>query len=103
MDGTPIFDIKPYIPYSDCKPEALGGFTDTTPRQTLYVNIDPALLKKLPADKQDAVIGVLAQDPRPSYQSDPDRVYGLPFGGFDIRFRVEENVLTVIEIKELSS
>ena len=101
MDGTPIFDIKPYIPYSDCKPDALGGFTDATPRQMLQVSIDPKLLQKLPADKREAAVGVLEQDPRPSYQNDPDRVYGLPFGGFDIRFRVAEDVLTVIEIKEL--
>lgn len=101
MDGTPIFDIKPYIPYSDCHPEALGGFTDTTPRQILQVNIDTTLLQRLPESKQEALIGVLAQDPRPSYQNDPDRTYGLPFAGFDIRFRVQDTVLTVIEIKEL--
>ena len=101
MDGTPIFDIKPYIPYSDCHPNASGGFTDTTSRQTLQVDIAPDLLQKLPAGKQEAVIGVLAQDPRPSYQNDPDRIYGLPFGGFDICFRVQGNTLTVIEIKEL--
>ena len=101
MDGTPIFDIKPYIPYSDCHQDALGGFTDTTPRETLQVSIDPVLLKKLPESKQEALIGVLTQDPRPSYQNDPDRIYGLPFAGFDIRFRVQDTVLTVIEIKEL--
>ena len=102
MDGTPIFDIKPYIPYSDCKPDATGGFTDTTPRQTLQVDIPPVLLEQLPQDKQPALIGVLSQDPRPSYQSDPDRVYGMPFAGFDVRFRVTGNILTVTEIKELT-
>ena len=101
MDGTPIFDVKPYVPYSDCHPDALGGFTDATPRQTLEVVIDPQLLEQLPQDKQQAAIGVLAQDPRPSYQNDPERIYGLPFAGHDIRFRVQENILTVIEIKEL--
>ena len=101
MDGTPIFDIKPYIPYSDCQPDALGGFTDATPRETLQVVIAPELLNMLPESKRQAAVGVLSQDPRPSYQKDPQRIYGLPFGGFDIRFRVEENILTVIEIKEL--
>ena len=101
MDGTPIFDVKPYVPYSDAHPDALGGFTDSTPRQTLQVVVDPQLLQKLPESKQQAAIGVLAQDPRPSYQNDPERIYGLPFAGFDIRFRVQDDTLTVIEIKEI--
>jgi len=101
MDGTPIFDIKPYIPYSDCKPEALGGFTDTHTRQFLTVEINEELQKKLPANKLQAIIGILAQDPRPSYQNDPDRVYGLPFAGMDIRFRVKGETLTVIDITTL--
>lgn len=101
MDGTPIFDIKPYIPYSDCRTDATGGFTDTTKREVLDVDISPTLLQHLPQDKQAALMGVLAQDPRPSYQKDPERIYGLPFGGFDIRFRVNGNQLTVTEIKEL--
>ena len=101
MDGTPIFDIKPYISYSDCKQGALGGFTDTTARNTLEVYFPEELLKRLPKDKQSAAVGVLAQDPRPSYQTDPSRIYGLPFAGFDIRFQVDNDLLTVIEIKEL--
>ena len=101
MDGTPIFDIKPYIPYSDCKPSATGGFTDTTTRQTLSVNFPAEMLKKLPKGKQEAAIGVLCQDPRPSYQHDPTRIYGLPFAGFDIKFQVNDDTLTVIDIKEL--
>ena len=101
MDGTPIFDVKPYIPYSDCRIDATGGFTDTTKREILDVDISPTLLQHLPQDKQAALMGVLAQDPRPSYQKDPERIYGLPFGGFDIRFRVNGNQLTVTEIKEL--
>ena len=100
MDGTPIFDIKPYIPYSDCKPNATGGFTDTSARNTLSVNFPTYLLSKIPQEKQDAAIGVLAQDPRPSYQKDPDRIYGLPFAGYDIKFKVAENHLTVVDIKE---
>ena len=101
MDGTPIFDIKPYIPYSDCKPSATGGFTDTTARQTLSVDFPAEMLEKLPEDKREAAIGVLCQDPRPSYQHDPSRTYGLPFAGFDIKFQVNDDTLTVIDIKEL--
>ena len=99
MDGTPIFDIKPYIPYGDCHPDATGGFTDTAGEFLLDVTFPPELLKKLPEDKQDAAIGVLSHDPRPSYQRKPDRVYGIAFAGFDIRFTVENNTLTVQEVK----
>ena len=98
MDGTPIFDIKPYIPYSDSHPDAAGGFTDTASDFLLQVNFPAELLQKLPADKQDAAIGVLSHDPRPSYQRKPGRIYGLTFAGYDIRFTVEEDILTVIEI-----
>lgn len=101
LDGTPIFDIKPYIPYSDCKPSASGGFTDAVPRETLHVDIPSQIMNILPADKQAAAVGVLAQDPRPSYQADPSRIYGLPFAGFDIRFRVEGNTLHVVDIIKL--
>ena len=102
MDGTPIFDIKPYIPYSDCKQSALGGFTDSTPRKTLQVDFPSYLLNILPESKREAIIGVLEQDPRPSYQDDPERIYGLPFAGFDIRFYVVGQALTVTEVKELT-
>ena len=98
MDGTPIFDIKPYIPYSDSHPDALGGFTNTAGDFLLEVNFPDDLLQKLPEDKREAAIGVLSHDPRPSYQRKPGRIYGLTFAGFDIRFMVEENTLTVIEI-----
>lgn len=98
MDGTPIFDIKPYIPYGDCHPEATGGFTDRAGEFLLKVEFPPQLLKKLPEDKRDAAIGVLSHDPRPSYQRQPERIYGLNFAGCDIRFRVAEDVLTVIEV-----
>ena len=101
MDGTPIFDIKPYIPYGDCHPEATGGFTDTAGDFLLQVEFPPALLDKLPPDKQSAAVAVLSHDPRPSYQRDADRIYGLPFAGFDIRFRVQENRLTVVELDQL--
>ena len=98
MDGTPIFDIKPYIPYGDCHPDATGGFTDTADSYLLEVNFPKELLCKLPEDKQLAAIGVLSHDPRPSYQKDSERIYGISFAGFDIRFQVKEDRLTVIEV-----
>ena len=101
MDGTPIFDIKPYIPYGDCHPDAVGGFTDRAGEFLLNVEFPQQLLQLLPEDKRDAAIGVLSHDPRPSYQRNPERVYGLPFAGMDIRFTVSEDVLTVREIVPL--
>ena len=98
MDGTPIFDIKPYIPYGDSHPEATGGFADTAGDFLLDVVFPENLLNLLPADKRSAAIGVLSHDPRPSYQRKPDRVYGLTFAGFDIRFSVTDNTLTVTEV-----
>ena len=99
MDGTPIFDIKPYIPYADCQPEATGGFTDTAGDFILQVVFPEELQAFLPADKRQAAIRVLSHDPRPSYQRKPGRIYGLTFAGFDIRFTVEEDVLTVVGIE----
>ena len=101
MDGTPIFDIKPYIPYSDAFPEALGGFTDHTGEFLLDVEIPSDLLAKIPAEKRQALLGVLRHDPRPSYQRDPERVYGLTFAGYNIRFRVTKQTLTVSEINKI--
>lgn len=95
MDGTPIFDIKPYIPYSDSKPEASGGFTDRAGDFLLDVNFPQELLGLLPEEKREAAIGVLSHDPRPSYQRKPDRIYGLQFAGYDIRFSVTDDKLTV--------
>lgn len=103
MDGTPIFDIKPYIPYADCHPEACGGFTDTAADFLLDVDFPSDLLSLLPQDKQEAAVSVLTHDPRPSYQRDPDRIYGLPFAGFDIRFRVKDQRLTVLEVLRTES
>ena len=100
MDGTPIFDIKPYIPYSDSFPEALGGFTDSAEDFLLDVDFPAHLLELLPENKQQAAIGVLSHDPRPSYQRKPDRVYGLCFAGFDIRFTVQDKTLTVCEVRK---
>ena len=100
MDGTPIFDIKPYIPYGDSHPEATGGFTDTADDFLLTVNFPAPLLNILPESKREAAIGVLSHDPRPSYQRKPGRVYGLTFAGFDIRFTVEDSTLTVTEVNK---
>ena len=98
MDGTPIVDIKPYIPYSDSFPNAAGGFTDTAKDFILEVEFPDHLLKILPENKRKAAISVLSHDPRPSYQRKPDRVYGLCFAGFDIHFTVKDNVLTVCDV-----
>ena len=98
MDGTPIFDIKPYIPYSDSYPDALGGFTDTAGDFLLQVQFPEPLLQILPPSKHQAVMAVLSHDPRPSYQRKPGRIYGLSFAGFDIRFTVEDDTLTVVEV-----
>lgn len=98
LDGTPIYDIKPYLPYADCRPEATGGFTDQTPRPVLEVECPPVLLEKVPAEKRAALLGVLGQDPRPSYQEDADRVYGMAFAGAEIKFTVAGGKLTVISI-----
>ena len=101
MDGTPIFDIKPYIPYSDSFPEALGGFTDTAEDFILNVDFPANLLEMLPEKKRQAAVGVLSHDPRPSYQRKEDRIYGLNFAGFDIRFRVKDKTLFVCEVNKL--
>lgn len=98
MDGTPIFDIKPYVPYADCQPDALGGFTGGTEGHTLQMDFPETLLNVLPKEKQQAAIGILAHDPRPSYQKDSERVYGVTFAGFDIRFKVDDKLLTVVEV-----
>lgn len=101
MDGTPIFDIKPYIPYGDCHPEASGGFTDHAGDFLLTVEFPEQLLKLLPEEKHAAVIGVLSHDPRPSYQREPSRIYGLSFSGFDIRFTVDQKTLTVQSVRKI--
>lgn len=101
LDGTPIFDIKPYLPYTDAHPEALGGFTAGYQGYHLEVAFPPALLEQVPSEEREALLGVLAQDPRPSYQEDPERVYGMAFGGVDVKFKVAEGVLTVTTVNSL--
>lgn len=101
MDGTPIFDIKPYIPYSDSHPNASGGFTDQANDFLLDINFPENLLEIIPSEKQAAAIGVLSHDPRPSYQNQSDRIYGLTFSGFDIRFKVNGKNLTVLDVSKV--
>ena len=100
LDGTPIYDIKPYVPYADAHPEAAGGFTDETERCRLKVECDAALLVKLPPEKREALLGVLAEDPRPSYQADPARVYGMAFSDVEVHFTVSGGTLTVRSIEK---
>ena len=95
MDGTPIYDIKPYVAYADSFPEARSGFAAAAPEAKLEVRLPEGLA--LSPEEREALVGLLALDPRPAYQEDPDRVYGLPFGGKDVHFRVEGRVLTVID------
>ena len=98
LDGTPIFDIKPYVPYADSRPGARAGFAAGAPGG-LAVDIPPELLARVPEEKREALRGVLAQDPRPPYQTDPARIYGMRFGGLEVRFRVEGDTLTVCGVE----
>ena len=99
VDGTPILDIKPYLPYADCHPEATGGFTDPLDGQTLQVACEEALLAGLNEEQRAGLMGVLSCDPRPRYQEDPERVYGLAFAGKNVRFTVQNRVLTVLAVE----
>lgn len=99
MDGTPILDVKPYLPYADSHPGARGGFAAEKTDYALAVDFPPELEAILPQEKRRALRGVLAGDPRPAYQQDPERVYGVSFAGFDVRFRVRDGVLTVVQVE----
>jgi len=98
MDGTPIYDIKPYLPSADCHPEASGGFTDLEEKRRVRVEIPEAEAGKLTPENLEALRKVLAEDPRPAYQEDPERIYAFEFGGKNVRFRVREGLLTVLGI-----
>lgn len=98
LDGTPLFDIKPYLPYTDCHPEARSGFVAENKWTSLEVEIPPALLAKIPAEQQAALCEVLSQDPRPAYHKDPNRVYGLSFAGRNVRFTVQDGVVRVSQV-----
>jgi tRNA-Thr(GGU) m(6)t(6)A37 methyltransferase TsaA len=99
LDGTPIYDIKPYLPFADSIPDAVGGYADDFEDYKLEVEFPEDLLHRLPQDKRQAAIDCLAQDPRPAYQED-ERRYSMAFAGYDIRFFVKENRLTVLEVEE---
>ena len=98
-DGTPIFDVKPYVPYADAHPEARGGFAPD-PGATLTADIPAELLERLPANKRAALRGVLENDPRPRYQKDPERVYTLSYAGYEVSFTVRDTTLTVTEVRK---
>ena len=98
LDGTPIYDVKPYIPYADAIPGASGGFTDRVDRVLLAVECPPEMLERVPPEKREALLALLAQDPRPSYQDDPGRVYGMAFAEVQVRFTASGGKLRVVEI-----
>lgn len=98
MDNTPIYDIKPYLPYVDSHPDAAGGFALQSHEGFLQVNVPSGLLERIPPDRRGALFAVLAQDPRPAYHNAPSRVYGMEYAGFEIRFTVSGHTLTVCEI-----
>lgn len=98
LDGTPIYDIKPYLPYVDSHPEARGGFGSEKADYALKVNLPRELEERIAPDKRAAICGLLAGDPRPSYQNDPERVYGVRYADYDVRFKVSDGLLTVVDI-----
>ena len=98
MDGTPIYDIKPYIAYTDSHPEAISGFASKPAEYLLEVDFPKDLLEKVNPVQRESLIEVLAHDPRPQYHDDPVRVYGMEFGGMEVKFKVKDNALTVLEI-----
>ena len=100
LDGTPIYDIKPYLPHADCHPEATGGFSSDKVAYALKVQFPETLLERIDEDKRDVVMELLSQDPRPSYQNDPERVYGMAYGAWNVKFTVSEGTLTVIAVEE---
>ncbi len=101
MDGTPIYDIKPYLPLADCHPEASSGFAAKTVDHSLQVELPASLGAVFTPEQQKALVGVLAQDPRPGYQQDPERVYAMSYAGYDVCFRVEGDRLTVCDIRKV--
>lgn len=99
MDGTPIFDIKPYLPYADCHPEATGGFTDSRSWPRLEVRLAESVRRQLTEQEAATLADILALDPRPHYQKDPNRIYGMPYGKWDVKFRVANDVVEVERLK----
>ena len=103
MDGTPIYDIKPYLPYVDSHPEATGGFAHEVKDYALEVCFPEELLQKIPKEKREALIEILKQDPRPGYKRNDARPFGIAYAGSDVRFTVKDGLLTVIEVKKIDS
>lgn len=99
MDGTPIYDIKPYIPLSDCHPEASEGYTEETKQHKLSVDFPQKLLEIYPEEQRAAILGVLAEDPRPAYVQDEERIYGVSYGGYNVRFRIVEDLVRVCAVE----
>ena len=102
LDGTPILDIKPYLPFADCVPNATAGYASSGENHRLQVHFPEPLLQILPQEKQAGAIECLADDPRPSYQEDPSRVYGMRFGAYEIKFQVEDDLLTVVQVEKVN-
>lgn len=103
LDNTPVYDIKPYLPYTDSHPDAVGGFADAFTDYSLKVEFPEPLLLQIPGEYRREIVGILSQDPRPSYQNDPERIYGVAYRGYNIRFRVRDGVLTVCQVQDYSS
>ena len=101
LDGTPVLDIKPYLPHADCKTDALGGYAAQVENHRLQVQFPEELLSRLEEDKREGLKECLADDPRPSYQEEPERIYSMRFADFDVRFQVQEGVLTVVAMDEI--
>ena len=99
VNGTPIYDIKPYLPYADCKTDATGGFTDQTEKRRVEVEIPEEMAGKMSKESLQALKAVLQEDPRPAYQEDPERIYAFEFGGKHVEFRVKDGILKVIDIE----
>ncbi len=101
LDGTPVYDIKPYLPYTDCHTDATGGWTNQLKDTPLYVKCPDELLSLLPEEKRQPMLDMLAADPRPGYQNDPLRRYGILYAGYDVRFQIDGDTLEVVEIIKL--
>ncbi len=102
LDMTPIYDIKPYLPYADAHPQAFGGYTDEKERVRLIVECEDELIGIIPEEKREAMLGCIAEDPRPSYQKDEGRVYSMRFADFDVRFRVADGVAYIVSIEVIN-
>lgn len=102
VDGTPILDIKPYLPVYEAIPDAEGGFTEKTSKVRLYVDFSPLLIEKIEENRREVIKEFLSLDPRPGYQRDPERVYGVSYYNYDIKFKVDGEILTVIEVKKIT-